>query len=144
MTKQEKLEAIARMEQELAKLKQDLKQPEFRWQYKVGQTFMLCINNIIGNCAVNNKSNLEFGIYRTTRENAEKSLLRNKRTNRLEALVEQLQGNLEGDYSIYLGITWDYGLRGIKQPGVVTMQQETAIAICEMLSTGEFSLEGEL
>ena len=146
MTKQEKLKAIARMEQELATLKKDVeKEYKFKWQYENSKTFMLYISNIIHACAGNNKLNLEFGNYRKTQENAEKSLLRNKRANRLEALVEQLQGDLKGDYSIFLDytLTWNYGLKTIKEPGVVTMQQETAIAICKMLNNGEFSLEGE-
>ena len=147
MTKQEKLEAIARMEQELATLKKDVeKESKSQWQYEKGKTFMLYLSSIVNNCAGDAKPNLELGIYRITKENAQKSLLRNKRANRLEALVEHIQGNLKGDYCIYQEYKniWEFGLKNIKQPGVVTMQQETAIKICEMLNNSEFSLEGEL
>ena len=145
MTKQEKLKAIEHMEQELAKLKQDVEQPIFEWTYPMDK-YYLCTEDWTFTNAKGELRHFDHGRFRTTRENAEKSLLRNKRANRLEALVEQIQGNLKGDYCIYQEYKniWEFGLKNIKQPGVVTMQQETAIKICEMLNNSEFSLEGEL
>ena len=87
----------------------------------------------------------DHGRYRKTQKNAEYSLERNKRANRLEALVEDLQGELGvGDcYIIYNNLTKRYGYRcepNAIEIGIVRMKEETAIKICEMLNNEEYEL----
>jgi hypothetical protein len=77
---------------------------------------------------------LEFGELRKTKQNAEYSKKRNQRADLLEALVEELQGELGvGDYE-------EIAYKGDKY--LQKMKYETFIKICEMLNNEEYSLEG--
>jgi hypothetical protein len=75
------------------------------------------------------------GRYRKMQANFKYSQLRNKRANRLEALVEDLQGELGvGDYEQvnYMGDKY-----------LQKMKFDTYETICEMLNNEEYSLDGE-
>ncbi|MCP5005460.1 MAG: hypothetical protein GY941_16210 [Planctomycetes bacterium] len=86
--------------------------------------------------------NSRYGMYRKTLKNAEYSLKRNQRANRLEALVEELQGELGGNYSIYQNDVGNYRCRtGWADIGAVTMLELTADKICEMLNNEEYKLD---
>ena len=86
------------------------------------------------------------GRYRKIKSNAEFSLKRNKKSNRLEAKVEELQGDLGvGDYSLncdrynhYEAISRITYLPFI---GEIRMLQETAIEICRLLNEGLWSMD---
>jgi len=92
---------------------------------------------------------LEHGRYRLTKEAAEQSLERNKRTNRLEALAEQLGGlrkfgDIVKTYNIYFSInsnSYQYGSYShMYEPEKVYMTEECSKEICRMLNEGEFIL----
>ena len=130
-------------------LKKSLIPKKFEWNYKRLETFFVDVDYIRVNTTGDDKNYLEHGRYRKSYLTANKSLVRNKRANRLEALVEQIQGELEGDYIIYhdtLSPHWHYRSLSnhIFYPGIIVMRESTARKVCEMLNNGEFSLEGEL
>jgi len=89
----------------------------------------------------------KHGRYRKTKPNAEYSIKRNQRANRLEALVEDLQGELGvGDSTIFYNkITkkWEYLYvsKGCYFPEVVVIAEETAKKVCELLNKGLYKLE---
>lgn len=88
-----------------------------------------------------------LGELRKTKENIIYKQKRNQRANRLEALVEDLQGELGvGGCSVYEKdgcyrslISEDYTI-----VGVVRMKEETAKKVCELLNSkpAQYSLEG--
>ncbi len=107
------------------------------------------IDVITPNCVTLKESKnkiIKHGLTRKTEQNAEYSQKRNQRANRLEALVEELQGELGvGDcYVIHNTITNRYGYRcepnGV-EVGIVKMKEETAIKICEILNNEEYKLD---
>jgi len=142
--------SIAASMKQLKKLKAEFDKPEkFKWDYpssSVCVMFASEIANAEGDCS----DYLDHGRYRKTRETAEQSLLRNKRANRLEALVEQLQGNLNGSYYIYYNTNkrkWQCSITPIDTtiyPETVLMDKSTAFIICNILNNGTFSLDGDL
>lgn len=89
-----------------------------------------------------------LGELRTTKENIIYKQKRNQRANRLEALVEDLQGELGvGDYYIFYRIEEKVYRRCARHenntfPDVVMMKKETAEKVCELLNSGQYSLEG--
>ena len=100
-----------------------------------------------------NKETLQQQIADLEAKLAHMSLTRNKVSNRLEALAEQLGGLKEfelGDKNYY--IYYDFSIKEwgryhtelIYEPGVVYITKECAIEILRMLNTGEFSLDGEI
>ena len=130
-------------------LKKSLLPKKFKWNYLRRETYLIDKTRIYERYNGDAFDLIEHGRYRKTKEVAEQSLLRNKQANRLEALVEQIQGNLEGDYIIYydtLSPHWHYRSLSnhIFYPGIIVMRESTARKVCEMLNNGEFSLEGEL
>ena len=129
----------------LAELEKKAKECKVGLNYKNGCCFV-GMTDIGTNYAGSSEDYLEHGRYRDTKEQAEYSLARNKRANRLEALVMKLQPNeLGGDYYIYNNEGgWNCVRTTITtQPGKVMMTKDTAIKVCEMLSSGEYSLESE-
>ena len=83
------------------------------------------------------------GRYRKTKENAEFSHKRNQQSNRLEAKVEELQGQLGvGDYEICFDNTdrW-VGIGQSNTIGSISMKRETAIEICRLLNEGLWSMD---
>lgn len=153
---QEQQAQLAQLEETIRVAQQqidELKNPKpkkFEWKYGkstyVLHSYGYAINSI-------KENELEHGRYRLTKEVAEQSLARNKRANRLEALVEQLDG-LQDPHSPfhtyfivfdekennYKSVTWP----DMISPEIVYMTKKCAIEICRMLNSGEFSLEGEL
>jgi len=112
----------------------------------------------------NRKFLFDNGVPRKTKENAEYSQKRNRRANRLEALVEELQGELGvGDYYICFDnfiredLSSDFYEAGhetrryevgertelIKSLDLIPMKKETAERICELLNNERYSLDGE-
>jgi hypothetical protein len=97
--------------------------------------YTLASTNFYGNSEGNDKLIIKAGRYRKTKENADYSLKRNKRENRLEALVEDLQGELGvGDYEQvnYMGDEY-----------LQKMKFDTYETICEILNNEDYSLDGE-
>lgn len=146
MTPQERKETIERMERDLAALKAEDAKSQFKWDYN-GSTYYIGSTDIYPQYNISSKD-IMYGSYRKTKETAEQSLLRNKRANRLEALVEQIQGDLSGDYFIYYNISRDTWYKNtattVVYPEIVLMQESTAVTICNMLNEGTFSLTEEL
>ena len=131
----------------LAKMEEELNKPDkWEWNYEELVTYRLSGSDIIQTFSGNSKKYLEHGRYRRTKEQAEHSLLRNKRANRLEALVYELQEKVGGKHYVYEQEgTWTKSTICFNvHPGVVLMKKSTAIKICNMLNNGKFSLEGEL
>lgn len=128
------------------KLKESLIPKKFKWEYPKDKSFFIGETYVSGNGRGDVPLSIDYGRYRKTKGNALKSLLRNKQANRLEALVEQLQGSMDGNNSIYLCENGEYQYAYDDNPdiGTITMQRETARKICDMLNNGEFSLDGEL
>jgi len=119
----------------------------FEWQYKEQSKFLVTTVSVVPDYTATNKDFTEHGRYRLTKEIAEKSLLRNKRANRLEALADQLNG-LNGPIAYHIARVhdvWTHIHNGARYiPEVVYMSEECAIEICGMLNKGEFSLDGEI
>lgn len=148
MTDKEQLQRIEAVEKELQALKVNYeKSKKFKWKY-LGETMFVGISRLsrmyiqrIEDYSVA----INHGRFRKTIKAAEQSLLRNKRANRLEALVEQLQGNLEGKHSICKNLVgkWVPSVADNWYPDSVLMREETATTICKMLNNKEFSLEGD-
>lgn len=89
---------------------------------------------------------INHGRYRLTQEVANRSLERNKRANRLEALAEQL-GGLKvfeiGSYNYYIvrSNIWIYkNNTNLYHAEKVYMTEKCAQKICDMLNSGEFTL----
>lgn len=141
---------ITLTQEQLAKIEASKKSKKFEWEYNKPY----CISAIAIEPTRNShklKNIIEHGRYRKTREAAEKSLLRNKRANRLEALAEQLGGlkrfefNQPNWHVVKADVLWkEYQATLIFEPEKVYMTKECAIEICRMLNEGEFSLDGEL
>ena len=147
MSKELLKQQIKEAKANLAKMEEELNKPnKWEWNYVELETYMLSKSAISNAFSGNSKKYLEHGRYRRTKEQAEHSLLRNKRANRLEALVYELQEEVGGNHYIYrLAGTWIKGtIRFSIYPERVLMEESTAIKICSMLNNGEFSLEGEL
>ena len=92
-------------------------------------------------------SSSKDGSLRKTKESAELSLARNKRANRLEALVDQLDGLkefVEGEKNWYVqncGGTWyTQYTTSIYYQEVVYMTKECAVEVCRILNAGEYEL----
>jgi hypothetical protein len=130
-------------------LKEQLVEKEFELEYPQ-KAFLIDVKFLeVYKYPSFDKDFLTAGIYRKTKENAEKSLKRMIRSNRLEALVEQIQGNLGGDHYIFQykqSKKWDWMEESFYDfyPEVVLMEKETAQKICDMLNSGKFSLDIEV
>ena len=140
-------------------------------KYDYYKTFALNKGFINENTSGRAVDYIEHGLYRKTKENAEYSKKRNQRSNRLEALVENLQGELDAGGIYIYKINSEYkhftpynnnqtffpimdseivmrgAVRTDKYSTVelyeIEMKEETAVRICEMLNNGEYSLDGE-
>ena len=128
----------------LANLEKIAKECKVDLSYKNGCCFV-GMTDIGVNYAGSSEDYIEHSRYRDTKEQAEYSLARNKRANGLEALVMKLQPDeLGGDWYVYkYEDKWGYGTAYAYYPERVMMNEETAIKVCEMLSSGEYSLEDE-
>lgn len=134
---------ITLTEEQVAFIEEQKKPKQFEMDYS--SCFYVapdCVSN--GNEQTNY---IEHGRYRKTKESAEMSLARNKRANRLEALVDQLDGlrkfayGEENWYVYKSDYTWiAIQTRKCFSPEVVYMAKECAIKVCEILNNGEYEL----
>lgn len=129
-------------------LKKSLLEKEFKFKYPAGKIFFIDVTDNFIRFHFNggDSTYINSGLYRKSEKNARKSLERIKRTNRLEALVEQIQGNFDGEYFIYKKIKtglWAYtqSCQTDYYPEVILMKESTAKKIVKMLNNGEFSLD---
>ncbi|MCP5063315.1 MAG: hypothetical protein GY936_12745, partial [Ignavibacteriae bacterium] len=100
---------------------------KFEIEYAEGCYSICNTMPLLTQCIKKDSANSKHGKYRKTKQNAEYSLKRNQRANRLEALVEELQGELGGNYSIYQNDVGNYRCRtGWADIGAVTMLELTA------------------
>ena len=82
------------------------------------------------------------GLNRTTIAHCDHSLERNKQANRLEALVEDLQQCMGGDYEVWKenGV-WNFSEKAdIDFVGIVYMGDDTAKEVCRLLNNGLYEL----
>lgn len=139
---------IAKLEQELAELKAERsKSKKFAFDYERNTTWFIGEIYIEGSYNGTSTEYLEHGRYRKTEKGAELSLARNKRGNRLEALVEYLGGLkefAEGEDNYYIRFYADDWLVESSKyrynPCQAYMKEEIAIKVCEMLNNGEYEL----
>lgn len=98
-----------------------------------------------------NPKHIEYGCYRKSEKVAYNALALNKVTNRLHALVEQLDGfcewteNSTENYTI-VKTNKGYITEGnsYKNPSIVYMTLDCANEICNMINYGTFKLEGKI
>ena len=116
--------------------KKEYKFKSFEWQYTI--TTLEVLSQVDGH----SKRLFLNGLYRHTREQAEASLERNRKANRLEMLVYDIQDEVGGDYYIYRkDDKWEYCSSSISfYPEVVYMDKDTAEKICEILNNEEYEL----
>ena len=155
MTKIEELEKqVAEMKATIELMKAEETKPkkfEFKYDrtcYVLGTHATSMINRFEYNSAFLESSAFD-GSLRISKEQAEKSLARNKRTNRIEALAEQLRGLKEWEYgegNYYICRSGDSTIWEIDvtsetfYPESFYMTKECAKEICRMLNNGEFEL----
>ena len=142
---------IEKLEQEIVKLKEIAnKKEEYVIEYIENKTYF------VGTFAIDNGySDGDYGWkenarYRHTKEQANISLARNKRANRLEALAMAIGGAYEweedeNNYFIYYinGKYATHYANYVYRATDVYMTKETAIKVCEILNAGRYSLEGD-
>lgn len=125
---------------------------KFEWKFFPGCHIMDFNSNKVYNNTIIEQECIENGTLRLQHGNARLSLDRNKRANRLEALVEQLGYDLKpwGSagvlYYIYQNYSGKYQIdrtNGELQPEVVYMTEECAFEICQLINDHKFSLEGD-
>lgn len=132
--------------EQVASIEEQKKPKQFETVYSKGNTYILdTYYNRIGDG--NDSKYLEHGRYRKTKESAEMSLVRNKRANRFEALVDQLDGMkefVEGEenwYVYFKDSNWSRGYtKFLYEPDKVYMTKECAIKVCKILNAGEYEL----
>lgn len=119
----------------------------YRINYPDNNTYLVTSFNIGSNHTVTDKDYIEHGRYRHTKEQAEISLERNKRANRLEALAMSLpEWKPDGKYFIgYYDDEWVFNdVINTTYPETVMMPEACARKVCEILNDDRYSLEGEL
>jgi len=100
------------------------------------------------------KNYLEHGRYRQTEDEAKYSVIRNKMSNRLEALAMYVDGlykpiwdGITKNYYVYYNHQakeWRYASATFNEHiNEVYMSEVTAKSVCKILNSGEYSLEGE-
>lgn len=152
MTKIEELERqVVEMKATIKAMKaEETKPKKFEWNYTPDDdgSYNMVDSSSIRTCGIYDYY-IEHGRYRKSEEVAKKSLARNKRANRLDALAEQLGGLKEfkyGEDNYYIYRYGDSTLWTITvtsncfYPEVVYMTKESATEICRMLNNGEFEL----
>ena len=137
-------------EGQVASIEAQSKPKQFEMKYVQGKEYYLGVGIISAMWFGDANVYLEHGRFRKTKESAELSLARNKRANRLEALVDQLDGMkefVEGEYNYY--IMFDYisdsyfwcSNNSHYCSERVYMTKECAIRVCEILNAGEYYLD---
>lgn len=85
-----------------------------------------------------------YGRYRRTKEAAEIDFKRQTRMMRLAALAWEVGECTENNnYYVCYDDKWSYGFATALYPETVLMSKETAIQVCKMLNSGEYSLDVE-
>jgi len=125
-------------EGQVASIEAQSKPKKFEIQYEAGCTFFINSTGLHGRQYGDDITCLYHGRYRKTKESAELSLARNKRANRLEALVDQLDGMKEfvyGEKNWYIRYSKEKWLINydatLYHPGKIYMTQKCAIRVCE-------------
>jgi len=111
----------------------------FKEQYSIKNNDIL--DNVYGDC----DTDFENGQYRHTKEQAKASFERNKKANRLEMLVYDIQEEVGGKWYLYFDKECRHYYKikqddEIKMIGVIYMYEETAKQICKILNNGEYEL----
>lgn len=131
----------------LAEIEESKKPKKFEFKYP--EECYLVTTTYVDDSGGQNPALLENGRYRLTVDVAERSLARNRHTNRLEALAEMLNGLKEWKYGEFNYFIYRSGhttiwsstfTSGGFYPDVVYMTKECAVEICQMLNEGEFEL----
>lgn len=133
--------------EQVASIEEQKKPKKFEIEYEKGVTFCLGETSAMNGCNGDDIKLLKHGRYRKTKESAEISLARNKHANRLEALVDQLDGMKEWicgeeNFNVYYeNNEFTYGnSKYIYEIDKVYMTEECAIKVCEILNAGEYEL----
>ena len=142
-------EQLDEMKTKVAEMEAELNRPKkFELKYEKDHAYLVSTHEIGGHCSGSHKVFLDHGRYRQTKEAAELSLARNRRANRLEALVEQVGSIKEfyedtKNYTVYYtecsGWEYDYSTTTLS-PEKVYMDETTAKKVCEILNAGEYEL----
>ena len=133
---------IAEMELELTECN------KFELDYVYDSTYLVGTHKVHIKQAGDHPEHFSDGRYRQTKEAAELSLARNRRANRLEALIEQVGGIKEfvkdtKNYSLHYseGSGWGHNsFRNVSSPEQVYMNRITAVRVCEILNANEYTL----
>jgi len=159
MDKEQLSKDIQKLKAKISDIEEKLNEPEqFELKYERRNTYMLysaSVNRGIKDGEI--PEYLEHGRYRVTEEYANKSLERNKRANRLEALVEQVSIELgmidwEADWSDSSRLkwyvfykhgenkwSWSHNIT-LNTAETVYMPIEVAERVCEILNNKEYTL----
>lgn len=148
MNKDKLQQQLEELKAKVAEMEAELKKPKkFKLEYIDGQTFKIEKSCVSHGWSGDSLIALEHGRCRKTEEGAKLSLARNKRANRLEALVEQCGGIKEfsdGDYNYHICSIegeWEYfATLDTYEPEKVYMTKQTAIKVCKILNAGEYKL----
>lgn len=132
-------------EKQVASIEEQKKPKKFEMKYEKSNTCFIDTAHI--ECHGVDETLIEYGRYRKTKESAELSFARNQRANRLEALVDQLDGMKEWicgeeNFNVYYeNNEFTYGnSKYIYEPDKVYMTEDCAIKVCEILNAGEYKL----
>lgn len=139
--------------EQLAQIEEQKKPKKFEMKYLKNKTYLLDRGEWLRNQDGSYIHCLDNGWYRLTEESSKRSLARNKRANRLEALVDQLGGMkkwIEGDkdncYIYFSAQSNKYNAANSSDyyhTDKVYMTSNCANEVCRILNAGEYSLEGE-
>jgi hypothetical protein len=141
-------ERINALEKELSKLRSELNEP-YIIKFEKNNTYLIGVYEIIRSVNGSQFSNINNGRYRKTKQGAELSFERNRKTNRLEMLVESLGGLKEFEvgennwyiaYSIY-NKEWEiYNNTAVDLLTVYITTKEIAQEVCDILNNKRYKL----
>ena len=139
------LKSIIKTQQDMVdKLEAEQSEPQ-DYILKYHRPYMVGTDYVMSGSGGTSKSYLSCARYRQTKAQAEHTLAREKHTNRLEALVMDIQGDeIGGDWYIFLdqkNIYQTGRLNDATYPEVIMMKEQTAIKVCELLNNKQYSLE---
>jgi hypothetical protein len=113
--------------------------------YDEGNTYFLGTETISEFNSGKAENSLKQGRYRRTKEAALMDFKRQTRMMRLSALAWEVGECVEnGGYCVFKlpgGNKYSYGFIEFVSPSEVYMTQETATKVCEILNSGEYSLD---
>ena len=135
-------EQVDKLKCEIASMKAKLKEQD-KLKLKGGEGWYIHSVNGSYHAPLAHHRTVSRGAFRATKELAEQADAMMVKRNRLEAYVHQLQGNSEGEYSIYYipqNAKYSYVANSLSFIGSVKMLESTAIKLSEALTTGEISI----